>query len=76
MSPQSKSAGLNDPSLMRLVGLGLAGGQLEQADRWLSIAAGVEPRRREYGGQDVDALVRALEHLRSACGWLWSAARA
>lgn len=50
------------------IALGLADGQIEQADRMLT--PGVH--RRNVG----DPLVRCLEHARSACGWLRSAAEA
>jgi len=61
-----------DGSVLKLVGLGMADGQLEQADRWLEITAGRLSHPRLYNGRP--PLVVALEHLRSACGWLTAAA--
>ena len=63
----NRAAGLNEPRVMRLIGLGMADGQLEQADRWLLVADG---RARRPVARSGDPLVLALEHLRSACGWL------
>jgi hypothetical protein len=63
----NRAAGLNEPRVMRLIGLGMADGQLEQADRWLLAA---DNRARRPGTRSGDPLVHALEHLRSACGWL------
>lgn len=57
------------PNLMREVALGLADGQIHQADILLC-----HPERLRGGRGVRDAHVRALEHMLSACGWLRSAA--
>jgi hypothetical protein len=63
------------PDVMRLVAMGLADGQLGQADHWLSVVDGrARPPRGWNGPQSVCPLVRALEHMRSATGWLVAAA--
>jgi hypothetical protein len=62
-----------DGSVLRFVALEMADGQLGQADRWLLVADGRAswPVGRHH---DKPALLVAFEHLRSACGWLVSAA--
>jgi hypothetical protein len=54
---------------MKAVAIGMADGQIEQADYWLLVAAGNEPRPRGNCG---DPLTRALEHMRSAANWMLS----
>jgi hypothetical protein len=61
---------------MRQVALGMADGQLAQADLWLLRADGRAPTPTISGLRNEHKpkpLVRALEHLRSACGWLEAA---
>jgi len=69
---RSKTCGLPlEGSIFRMVALEMADGQLALADRWLLVADGraqlPHDRRRP-------PLVAALEHMRSGCGWLVSAA--
>lgn len=59
-----------DPSIMRQVGLGLAEGHLGQADLYLT-----RPPLERQRGYRITALELALQHLRTACGWLISVAR-
>ena len=59
-----------DPDVMRFVALGLADGQIEQADVLL-----LDPWAPAIGSHHGKLqLERALEHMRSACGWLTCAA--
>ncbi len=68
-----RDAGLNDPGVMRAVALGMADGQLHQADFLLCVADGRAKRGR---GKWADPpLVAAILHMRSACGWLTRAAQ-
>lgn len=49
------------------VALSMAAGQLDQARYLLALPAAARLRGGRAG---TNVLVRALEHLRSACGWL------
>jgi hypothetical protein len=60
---------MSDP--LQGVALGIARGQLAQAARWLLVAQGLVRRP----GDPRDPLLTALQHLRSATGWLETAAR-
>lgn len=65
---------VNDPNVMKGVALGMADGHIHQADVLLST-----PWRRyslARGGGTELGLERALRHMRSANGWLISAAEA
>lgn len=63
-----------EPNIMRYVALGMADGQIEQADALLCdpwrVVAGRPPRGRTRRYQ----FEVALEHMRSACKWLIAAA--
>ncbi len=61
-----------EPSVMRLVALGMADGQINQADALLCLP----PFAKTRGSRREANLVCALLHMRSACGWLRSAVSA
>ncbi len=63
-----------DGDVMRQVALGMADGQLHQADVLLCDPWHVK-RGRSGGGRDGETnLVRALLHMRSACKWMQAVA--
>jgi hypothetical protein len=73
MMRKSKTCGKPVPGeIIRAVALGMADGQIEQADRWLTFIDGRGPKPRNSTTSTPQIV--ALEHLRSACGWLVSAA--
>ena len=59
-----------EPNILRAVALGMADGQLCQADALLTYP----PLGRNHNGPRDTNLERALKHMRSACGWLTTAA--
>lgn len=70
MPPNENKENL-DPLIMVGVALGLADGQLEQADHLLGGGS-----RKGYRRHDESLLTLALLHARSACGWLIAACEA
>lgn len=70
----SEDPGL-EPNIMRQVALGMADGQLAQADYYLLVHEGRAPRPAD-AMKRTPPLVQALLHMRSGCKWLVSAAEA